>query len=609
MPGKFSRLKTWLFEEVVKSADLNGEFDNIINNAIPGKIDSYSTTVGQMQTQTNPGAQGSESLAPNLAGELERLRFKIKEILGQTYWYDPVALSLVETNNLINQVAGLPPNRIVSGKVVSASDAMPAFIVPGVSSASVTIEGTPTNLVYRVNGVQYTLTSDILLTGLVPAPTTNNTALVNDATINGDQFSKIRGEYESTITIGTVGSNISALLGKTAAFKIVDGVTTEYFIAYVKSATELTNVKRGYFFDGSVLPIRRNIANTGDTITLMKLTWLFIKNDFTAEAVYTNPVYSSTAPQSPSVGDYWLDMTVNQWKRFSGSGWVVSLSTLIGVCIQDGTNCVAARAFEVYANFSDLNTLAISDITTTQARIGEFGGTVNVNGSIFQFTKDDCIWDITTDLESGFTEASDTIYFLYITEQGYTKMSPIYPYQRPDFQGCLYHPHHMWRCVGVAYNDGSSNITGASIVGQNEDLIFFSQASVYGSGATNTVRFTNITTQSGGMLIPYDDSVNGSNVLVVFPGSYSMSAKLRSATTGDGISISKINSSSGAPLIGTYPTTLSSVYIGAAGTNEFFISSVDRLLPGDRIYVNRYTAGAGFPDTTEPHFVVRKIGN
>ena len=40
--GLFSRIKTWIKDEVIKASDLNAEFNNIITNLQPTKIDDYS---------------------------------------------------------------------------------------------------------------------------------------------------------------------------------------------------------------------------------------------------------------------------------------------------------------------------------------------------------------------------------------------------------------------------------------------------------------------------------------------------------------------------------------------------------------------------------------
>lgn len=526
MGGLFSRLKNFAFEEVIKSAEVNAELNNIINNLNPQTLNNYSANVSQMQVQTDPGVVGTESLAPSLAGELERLRFKLAQITGNTYWYQAPALSLAEANALLNAISGLPPNRIVSGTVQSPTDAQPMFVIPAGSSPNVTVKGTGTPLIVRIDGVQYSLIADTTITGLVTAPTTNNTALVNDATLTGDFFSTIRGEFGTSITIDTVGTEITSLVGKTAAFKINNGVDDEYFIAYVKSGTELTNIKRGYFFDNLEAPIPRITISDNDTITLMKLTWIFVKSDLTLEAVYTNPTYSYAQPSSPAVGDWWFDQGNNTWKRFTGSSWVAAAGHLVGCCIQDGTNCVGARSFEPYANYQIDNTIEINYLTNTSAGDKEMGGAVNVMGRLFQFSKDDIEWNITVNLESGYTEAASTMYFLYITENGDKKMSPVYPYLRPDLAGCAYHPYHLWRCVGMAWNNASSNIENAGSI----QLCFDDELFVYGNFNANPAsphsqirRFDTAQIKRGGSFSFVQSASLGDVVTIYWPGTWQIS--------------------------------------------------------------------------------------
>lgn len=90
MAAIFSRIKVWVDQEVLTAADLNNEFNNILNNMNPSGINSASASVGDMQTSVDPGGLGSETLASNLLGEVQRLRFTIKRLSGQTQWYiDP----------------------------------------------------------------------------------------------------------------------------------------------------------------------------------------------------------------------------------------------------------------------------------------------------------------------------------------------------------------------------------------------------------------------------------------------------------------------------------------------------------------------------------------
>jgi len=90
MPGLYSKIKTVVDGETITAADRNAEHDNHITNAIPTMIDDYSANATEMQTVTDPYPSGSPSLATYLAGELERLRYLIKQITGEAQWYvDP----------------------------------------------------------------------------------------------------------------------------------------------------------------------------------------------------------------------------------------------------------------------------------------------------------------------------------------------------------------------------------------------------------------------------------------------------------------------------------------------------------------------------------------
>lgn len=65
----------------------------------PALVNDHSANVGQMQAMTNPGSTGSESLATDLRGEIERLRYCIKQIKDTmspvTNWYDPASFAPV----------------------------------------------------------------------------------------------------------------------------------------------------------------------------------------------------------------------------------------------------------------------------------------------------------------------------------------------------------------------------------------------------------------------------------------------------------------------------------------------------------------------------------
>ena len=76
------------------AAIYNTDHVNHITNQNPSMTGAYSDSVIEMQAMTTPGGVGSESLAPHLAGELERIRFCIDRIVGGAQWYEAPATDL-----------------------------------------------------------------------------------------------------------------------------------------------------------------------------------------------------------------------------------------------------------------------------------------------------------------------------------------------------------------------------------------------------------------------------------------------------------------------------------------------------------------------------------
>ena len=79
---------------VLTATIYNGDHQNHIDNGVPLQHDDYSVNATQMQTITDPGEVGTESLATTQAGEFERLRFAIKEMKNTAQWYTSVIGSL-----------------------------------------------------------------------------------------------------------------------------------------------------------------------------------------------------------------------------------------------------------------------------------------------------------------------------------------------------------------------------------------------------------------------------------------------------------------------------------------------------------------------------------
>jgi hypothetical protein len=88
--AQFSRVTVWSSAQTLTAASLNGEFDNILTNLTPAGIDDESVSLVAMRATVDPYPAGTESLATALQGEIQRIRYLLAQITGETYWYiDP----------------------------------------------------------------------------------------------------------------------------------------------------------------------------------------------------------------------------------------------------------------------------------------------------------------------------------------------------------------------------------------------------------------------------------------------------------------------------------------------------------------------------------------
>ncbi len=88
--GTYSLIKTVITGESITATDRNAEHTGHITHAEPDGVGGHSDSIAEMRQTTDPYPAGSPSLATALAGEIERLRYLIAQITGETYWYvDP----------------------------------------------------------------------------------------------------------------------------------------------------------------------------------------------------------------------------------------------------------------------------------------------------------------------------------------------------------------------------------------------------------------------------------------------------------------------------------------------------------------------------------------
>lgn len=91
MPATFTLpLITVIPGQTITASLWNNEYSNIYDNFTPAGMDDYSVNDTQMQTATDPYPASATSRPTSLQGEIERIRYQLASILGETYWYiDP----------------------------------------------------------------------------------------------------------------------------------------------------------------------------------------------------------------------------------------------------------------------------------------------------------------------------------------------------------------------------------------------------------------------------------------------------------------------------------------------------------------------------------------
>jgi hypothetical protein len=122
------------------------------------------------------------------------------------------------------------------------------------------------------------------------------------------------------------------------------------------------------------------------------------------------------------------------------------------------------------------------------------------------------------------TEQASTMYYLYVTDKGETVISDISPYFRSDLFG-EYHPHNPWRCVGLAYNDASSDISGAGSVAPalTDSRIYVREpvsGAGYGSTDTYNRRYNVLVYLSGAHITRTTSASAGDEFVIHWPGKY-----------------------------------------------------------------------------------------
>ena len=471
MSALFPRIKVWIANETLTAADLNAEFNNILNNLGLDEIGPYSTSVPLFQETFDPGDVGTENLPSTAMEELQAERFLIQAITGEDEWYVPPGESLASLAAIVG--ASSYANRIISG-AVDGNEQPQHLVAPGGTSFDLALNGNPTSFRYVVDGAQYTISADLTLDMTAAAgPSGAASEATFSDSYNTGAFNKILGEMPgTTIAVGSVGAGWTSRADKLSAFKFVNG-STEYFLGIYRSGGYIENCQRGYFFNSAGTNGRVQMAGA-EVITILQLSYIFAKTDGTIVRNSSNnePIVSGTEPTAPSAGDFWYDLDAQIWKQYSGSAWAAANVTFIGLCAQSSVACEATRSSDWFQNYSplcDVSPQVMNDGVTVKEH--RPGGVISAYGSTLALSQSQLSWSMATDLDTGVVEAASTVYYLYLSNTFGPKISDVPPHDRQQDLKGHYHPSKPWRCIGyVANNDVSALIAPAHALGGSSYL-------------------------------------------------------------------------------------------------------------------------------------------
>ena len=465
---------------------------------------------------------------------------------------DDLSVQVTTINTTIATTVAI--SRIASGEK-SDNSSRARFLVPIGTTNQLKILANTNNLIYFVKGVSYTLGADLVASGLVSAPVSNNTALVNDSSLSDQDHTKTLGEFGTVIPYDNAGSEITSLDGDIAAFKI-EGSGTEYFVGRIDNTNSvIKECQRGLFYDNAENPNERIVFSDNDTITLCKLTYVFLTTAGTMLVSYNEPVHSATEPSAPNDGDMWRDTTTGIWYRFNSTIFIDSESTYIGMCVQDENgNTVAARPEDFYKELDDINTFEIEAFDSTSVRSISRDNEISVYGNRLTFSKASKLWSTVTNFEDGESEAPSVRLYPYVKENGDSLFTPHAPLDnRGDLKG-FYHPYEAWRCVGAVYNDSNSDLTDDNSVSRIENI--------YNRKSLNQNIITSSYTVSIFDKVLFLDTTSGS-FTVTLPSAFLLKGeKIKMVKTSDDFSIVTIETKNLEEINGNTSTTIATRFEG-----------------------------------------------
>lgn len=215
-PATFAILKTWSSGDILTAADLNGNFSQILTNLNPGGVADDSPDVATMRLTVDPYPASVESLATSLEGELQRIRFELKQLKGTTYWYQPSpATGGIALTSTALAIPVADNNGSLTGWGVSPTGSILQY--GGLTE--------PTGYFF-CNGATKSRTTNSVLFGIITKSSTVTIDIATPALIHWSTHGLVAGDVVSFETTGALPTGLSV---GTNYYVIAAGLTADVF--------------------------------------------------------------------------------------------------------------------------------------------------------------------------------------------------------------------------------------------------------------------------------------------------------------------------------------------------------------------------------------------
>lgn len=346
--------------------------------------------------------------------------------------------------------------RLISGN--SDVWGTPNFLLSGASNDFSCVSG----LSVVINGTTYTLSSTTYVSGLVLASAGVSATISAGTYAATSGFTKTEGEFGDTVIIlDAYNSSFTAATRADTQQAFKTG--TEFFLGKVSKKSTAAELGIEKCKRGIGQSARSGLADN-DVVYLMEANYIFLNSDMSISATTIPPKYQSTDPASGTSGEYYFNTNSKVWKRYTSS-WAQQDAVLLGVIVCDTSGVVAIdhedydvawdSTFECDIYPIMEGTSAISAVSGLSA-IGVNVQKVSVAGqSVYMPQPRELV--LSAQLLSTLTEASATLYYLYLTPLGEFYFDTVAPRNKGKKKG-YYHPKYYWRVISFVWNTSQYNV-------------------------------------------------------------------------------------------------------------------------------------------------------